>query len=286
MGDGMLPQRLSRDSGLTLLPGLIAAREGRACLAAWRGIRAVLRGRPIAAGANAGAPLLQDVAWLHAFLVSLADLGFPSPRPLPAFGDQSWTVADGFVWEIVSFIPGHEVGWDAEPPMEQIGALLARYHATVQRLQVSSQRPGVIPLAEVPAILLSRQLDVVCPHRDRAAVIRRLAGRLAAGLEDCGHRTAARLVIHGDFTGHNVIADGNPPAATGVIDFQRAHVEVPLADIAYGLWRSGRPHQDAHCLDLARLRQFVHGYATTVPLPPGAARASCLPVRPRSADDR
>jgi Ser/Thr protein kinase RdoA (MazF antagonist) len=84
------------------------------------------------------------------------------------------------------------------------------------------------------------------------------------------------LVIHGDFTNHNVIADSNPPTATGVIDFHRAHLEVPLADIAYGLWRSGRPSQDAYCLDLTRLRQFVHGYASTLPLPPGAARA--LPV--------
>ena len=276
MGDGGLAQRLSPEYGLTIVPGVIAARESRAWLADWRGIWAVLRGRPVAAGVVSEAALVQDVAWLHAFLASLAGLGFPSPRPLPAFGGQSWTLADGLLWEIVSFIPGHEVGWDAEPPMDQIGALLARYHTAARRIQMTSQRPGVIPLDEVPAILLSRQLDVVCPSPDRAAVIRRLAGRLAAGLEDCGHHTAARLVIHGDFTNHNVIADGNPPTATGVIDFHRAHLEVPLADIAYGLWRSGRPRQDARRLDLARLRQFVHGYASTLPLPPGAG--SALPV--------
>jgi Ser/Thr protein kinase RdoA (MazF antagonist) len=265
-----------QDYGLTVVPGVIEAREGRAWLADWRGIRAVLRGRPITGGAPPRAADLQDVEWLHAFLTSLAGLGFPSPRPLPAFGGQSWTLAKGLLWEIVSFIPGHEVGWDAQPPMDQIGALLARYHATAQRIQVTSQRSGVIPLADVPAVLLSPQLEVVCPSPGRAAAIRRLAGRLAADLEDCGLRTAARLVIHGDFTNHNVIADGNPPTATGVIDFHRAHLEVPLADIAYGLWRSGRPRQGADRLNLARLQQFVHGYASTLPLPPGAARA--LPV--------
>ncbi len=276
VGDGRLPQRLLKESGLTLLPGVIAAREGRAWPAEWRGIRAVLRGRLLAARAVSAAPVLQDVAWLHTFLASLADLGFPSPRPLPAFGGQSWTVAGGLLWEIVSFIPGHEVGWDAEPPMGQIGALLARYHGAARRIQVSSQRPGVIPLANVPAILLSPKLDLACPDPDRAAVIRRLAGRLAADLEDRGHRTAGRLVIHGDFTNHNVIADGKPPAATGVIDFHRAHLETPLADIAYALWRSGRPRQDADCLDLPRLQQFVRGYASTAPPLPGAA--SALPV--------
>ncbi len=100
-------------------------------------------------------------------------------------------------------------------------------------------------------------------------MIRCLAGRL----EDCGRRTAARLVIHGDFTSHNVIADGNPRTVTGIIDFHRAHLEVPLAGIACGLWRSGRPRQDADYLEPARLRQFVHGYASTASLPPGAARA-------------
>ncbi len=44
-------------------------------------------------------------------------------------------------------------------------------------------------------------------------------------------------------------------------------------DIAYGLWRSGHPRQDADSLDLARLRQFMHGHASTVRLPLGAARA-------------
>lgn len=114
------------------------------------------------------------------------------------------------------------------------------------------------------------------PDPDRAAAIRRLAGRLAADLEDRGHRTAARLVIHGDFTNHNVIVDGKPPTVTGVIDFHRGHLEAPLADIAYGLWRSGQPRQDADCLDLARLHQFLDCYASTAPPPPGAA--SALPV--------
>ncbi len=37
--------------------------------------------------------------------------------------------------------------------MDQIGALLVRYHAAARRIRVSSQRPSVIPLADVPTIL-------------------------------------------------------------------------------------------------------------------------------------
>lgn len=182
-----------------------------------------------------------DVTWLHVFLAGLAGSGFPSPMPLPAFGGRSWTAADGMLWELTSFLPGHLVGWADQPPMEEIGALLGRYHATASRIRVTGQRPGALPLASVPGILLSRHLPAARLSPQRAVIIRQLAGQLARDLTGTGHGRRARLVIHGDFTSQNVIADGAPPRVVGVIDFALAHAETPLADIAYGLWRSGRP---------------------------------------------
>src|SRR5258708_29198191 len=85
VGDGRLPQRLLKESGLTLLPGVIATREGRAWPADWRGIRAVLRARLLAARAVSAAPVPPAVAWVPTFLAPLAVLGFPSPHPPPAF---------------------------------------------------------------------------------------------------------------------------------------------------------------------------------------------------------
>jgi len=275
-GDGGLSEDFLNDAGLAVVPGPVPAREARAWLCDWHGERGVLRARPVPADAVVRYRLLDDVAWLHAFLARLAGQGFPAPRPLPAFSGESWMAAGGQLWELVSFIPGREVGWDSEPPLDQIGALLARYHATARRITMDGQRPCVIPLAEVPAILLSDKLGAGGPSPQQAAVIRRLAERLAADLEDIAGSSADRMVIHGDFTAHNVIARGIPPRLAGVIDFQRAHVEVPVADIGYGLWRSGRPRQNAASLDLARLSRFIQGYATAASLPPQAARA--LPV--------
>ena len=85
----------------------------------------MLRARPVPADAVVWSLLLDDVAWLHAFLARLAGQGFPAPRPLPAFSGESWRAAGGQLRELVSFIPGREVGWDSEPPLDQIGALLA-----------------------------------------------------------------------------------------------------------------------------------------------------------------
>ena len=47
----------------------------------------------------------------------------------------------GSLWEIVSFLPGQTIGWAAVPPMEEIGALLGRYHVAVRQIEVTSPAP-------------------------------------------------------------------------------------------------------------------------------------------------
>lgn len=123
-------------------------------------------------------------------------------------------------------------------------------------------------------VLLSHELGAIPP--ERAAAIRQLAAQLARVLDDTGHLARERMVIHGDYTNDNVIARGTPPMASGVIDFALAHVETPLADIGYGLWRSGRPHELAGYLDPSRVRRFLRGYARVVRLTPD--QASVIPL--------
>ncbi len=108
VGDSGFLRRLLQEAGLAIVPGFIAAREGRAWLADWQGTRGVLRGWHVPSGAVSRARRLDDVVWLHTFLAELAGLGFHSPRPLPDFGGQSWTIAGGRLWELVSYVPGHE----------------------------------------------------------------------------------------------------------------------------------------------------------------------------------
>jgi Ser/Thr protein kinase RdoA (MazF antagonist) len=275
------PAGILRGAGLKVLPGEIRPREGRAWLVDWQGTRGVLRRLPGPATADPPPGLTDDVRWLHAVLAQVAELGFAAPWPLPAFDGRSWTTRCGMVWELVSFLPGEVVGWAAEPPMEEIGALLGRYHATVSNIEVPGQRPGALPLVDVPEILLSGQPEAAGVSPRRTAVIRDLARQLADSLTDAAELTGERVVIHGDFTNHNVLAAGTPPRATGVIDFALAHAETPLADIGYGLWRSGRPDQEADHLDLARIQRFVRGYASSNQLSPDAARVIPLYLRGR-----
>jgi hypothetical protein len=57
-----------------------------------------------------------------------------------------------------------------------------------------------------------------------------------------------------------------------VVGCSRSAARCPVADIGYGLWRSGRPHQQADHLDLSRVRRFLRGYASTAPISADAAR--------------
>jgi Ser/Thr protein kinase RdoA (MazF antagonist) len=264
--------QLLRGAGLVVLPEEIRLRDGRGWLVGWHGTRGVLRRLPVRL--DLAADVAVDMTWLHGFMARLAGVGFPSPVPLPCFDGMSWIIAEGWLWEIVSFLPGHAVGWAAVPSMEEIGALLGRYHVAVRQIQPASQRPTALPLAEVPPVLLSHKLAAIPP--ERAAAIRQLAAQLASDLDDTGHLARQRLVIHGDCTNDNVIACGTPPAVSGLIDFALAHVETPLADIGYGLWRSARPHELAGHLDLLRIRRFLSGYASVVRI--SADEAKVIPV--------
>jgi Ser/Thr protein kinase RdoA (MazF antagonist) len=275
------PAPLLADADLVVLAALPGPREGRAWLVEWRHEQGLLRQTLLAADVGTVERTSDDVAWLHGFLGSLAPTGFPAPRPLPAFGDRSWTIQAGSLWQLVTYLPGQVVGWSPAPSMADIGILMGRYHVAVSELGPAAQRPAALPLIDVPAVLLSGRVEAAGVSEDEATRMRNLAAELAADLAEAGLAGPGPVVIHGDFTCHNVVAAGAPPAAAGVIDFELAHVDSPLADIGYGLWRSGRPHQHADCLDAARVAQFVRGYASVRAVTADQARLVPVYVRGR-----
>jgi Ser/Thr protein kinase RdoA (MazF antagonist) len=273
-GDRLPPSVLS-DAGIVLSQTAIRPREGTIFAASWNGIQAILRSLPTPAGMSV-VDHAESVEWLHRYLLQLTALDFPAPQPLPAFDGESRISHDGTLWELVSFLPGEAVGWSARPTMEQIGEFLGHYHDAAAQVHVAMQRPGALPLSEVPRVLLEADFGTLRVHRDHADRIRRLAARLADALTQHDALASKRLVIHGDFTNDNVIASGAPPRPTGAIDFALAHLEAPLADVGYALWRSGRLEERASHVDLVRARQYMRGYASVVPVSP--AQAHAIPV--------
>lgn len=249
---------------LKVLDHRFTQREARLWLVERGDECAVLR-RLDPGGPPTGIALFDDRTWQHRFLTQLAGTGMNVPVPIRAFSGSSIIEDDdGAVWELLSFLRGVEIGWSPRPTMFEIGAFLGRLHDAASMLPSRKQRPGAVPLKAVPAILtgaLSEQ--VTSPIVDLYGV---LAAEFDDALREIGHEAQPTIVIHGDFTNHNVIADGDPICPVGVIDFGLSHVEAAVADIGYGLWRSGRPHQEAAFIDATRTTEFVRGYASIRPL--------------------
>ena len=222
-----------------------------------------------------------DLAWEHAFLRRLHQVGFPAPAPVPAFGGRSWASIDGTLWGLVTFLPGRALNWEARPDLASVGTFMARYHDAVAGLTPAAARPGTFALDVLPSLAPWDRLPAAVGGPAAARRLRSYLDQLPEELAACGHHNAPRVVIHADFTTPNVLIDGDPPTITGLIDFALAYEEAALADIGFGLWQSGRPEPAATALDLARVAAFIGGYARVRPLSPGDAPALALYLKAR-----
>jgi Ser/Thr protein kinase RdoA (MazF antagonist) len=219
-----------------------------------------------------------DVAWVHQLLSDLTALGSPVPRPLRIFYGASLTTYDGSIWDAVSYRPGEIIGWSASPSLTQVGRFIADLHESASALPPRPQRPIAFAARTLP--------DVLAEVRDRGSsapagvemVDRALTDVLAELGSLCGTDV---LPIHGDLTTHNVVCDPGSRAICGVIDFANAHVEDSIADLAYGLWRSGRRSQEGRSLDFRRVSSMVEGYRARRDIADSAVRAFPLFLRVR-----
>jgi Ser/Thr protein kinase RdoA (MazF antagonist) len=243
-------------------------REATMWAVRWRDRDTVIRRLDPAAQLLGGEDeVLADRSWIHGQLGRLVGLGAPVPEPLPVFDGHSVMSIGGTVWEALSWLPGEPVGWSHQPDLGQVGAFLARYHDLSVRVAADRQRLGVIPVAEVAGVI--RDAPWAAMTDDEVAVDRLLGltDLLEEELRRSDFDREGAALIHGDPTTMNVLATGDPPVPTALIDFGAAYVEVDAsADVAFGLWQAGRPSFEATMLDPERTGALVAGYARERPL--------------------
>jgi Ser/Thr protein kinase RdoA (MazF antagonist) len=199
--------------------------------------------------------------WPHDFLHRLVSTGFPGPAPVDDLAGDSLAVADGAIWELWTYQPGRVLGWCRRSSLWQVGHIIARFHAASEQIGNFAQRPGALPLAACWPVTPSIQ-ETVRQFHDQLDVL--------------SYATARRCVIHGDPTSHNVLVGGRPSHPSNLIDFTLAYHEAAIADVAFALWRSGRPAQDALYCDVGRVTALVWGYRRVRPL--DAGEADLIPV--------
>jgi Ser/Thr protein kinase RdoA (MazF antagonist) len=196
-----------------------------------------------------------SIEWLHALLRDLASVGFNAPRPMDDLDGRSIAIVKGGIWELLSRVPGRQMGW-SDSEIRESGSLLARFHEVALKLPTRPQRPGAQPfVACEPALPMARTV--------RAAFEREIAAL------DPAH--AIRGVIHGDATQSNVVVGDD--GSFRFVDFALAYQEHLYGDIGSALWRNGRSSADALTYDPSRAARFVRGYHAVRPLAPGAASA-------------
>jgi Ser/Thr protein kinase RdoA (MazF antagonist) len=208
---------------------------------------------------------LADVLWEGRLLNSLAER-FPVARPVPLFAGAASAVIGGQLWSCVSFLPGLAPGWDEGYDLAAHGAFLARFHAASADLQPTTRPapgPELSRLEEATDWALLEEATGPAGTRWYRDELAGTVGELAR----LGYGELRGQLIHGDFTTLNVVARGRPLRPTGLIDFAHAHVETPLADLAFALWQAGRPRLEAGSLDAARVARVVGGYHSVTPLP-------------------
>jgi Ser/Thr protein kinase RdoA (MazF antagonist) len=225
-----------------------------------------------------GATLAGDVGWVHQHLDRLAHTGFRASRPVDRLAGDRVGEFDGAVWETLTYLPGRIAGWSKRPSMGVLGGFLASYHDATDGLPTGGQRVPAYPISSVLSDVDGIARRVPVPER---VAFTDACEALAAGLLAIDHKQAPRSVIHGDLTNHNVIVAGSPVGPVAAIDFANAYVEATLADVAFALWRSGRPFQAAETFDVHRIAAYVAGYHERRPLSEREAAAIVVYLRAR-----
>ena len=258
-----LPAEVSELMGLD--GAAVAALTGRTPV--WRvdlpAGRVVVRRNDPALHPPSDAAVSRDLGWVHRFLTELASTTFPAPEPVPLLGEASVAIADGAVWEALTYLPGRVAGWSARPTVFRLGQFLARFHEAAGKVGGGGQREPCVPIDSLVDDTTWAGLRLGA--RDRRTLARSV-DQLGEDLDLVDHGSAARSVIHGDFTSHNVLVSGRPVEPCGAIDFANAYEEATLADVGFSLWRSGRPFQRAEAFDPERIADYVAGYHSRRPM--------------------
>ncbi len=179
----------------------------------------------------------ESIHYTHSILRHLFEEGVLAPRVITsANGDDFCEGADS-TWALYAARDGHQANendwmWGRPKAAEMLAALHSALESCMP--EGSSFQPWTAwTLETVDRVLESWQPTPELPEGLLGFVRERLATRYFGDL----YPQLPKMVVHGDFTMANVLWRGESSNATisGVLDFERAHRDTPLFDLAWGL---------------------------------------------------
>ncbi len=198
----------------------------------------------------------ESIRYMHSVMGHLAARGLPVPQWQPDRSGESFATSAGAHWALYRALDGRiatQQDWMWGRP--RAAEMLASLHLALEAFVPEGEefKPwGAWTLDTVDHVLESWQ-----PHPelspDLLGVVRdRLATRYFGML----YPELPKLVVHGDYLASNVLWRGDSMTATvsGVLDFERAHLDTALFDFAWGLGDRRPPLLRATIATYSRVR--------------------------------
>ncbi|WP_406635889.1 phosphotransferase enzyme family protein [Pseudarthrobacter quantipunctorum] len=198
----------------------------------------------------------------------LRDRGFPAPEVVSASSGSNHAELDGRLWIATRGVEGTPFNDASTAHVRAMGRTLARYHQTVADLPAAVTEPAVL------VELRTRAKD----HGVDPALRNRTAHLVAQLSEVLPH--LPRVVVHGGARRGSLVFNGSEVA--GVLDFDSAHADVRVLDLAVAVHDVGKVYtgpgeaDNKVALDLSRVAELLAAYNRD--LQPTEAEIEALPL--------
>jgi homoserine kinase type II len=201
-------------------------------------------------------------------LRTLNERGHPVPLPVLTSGGDDHVELNERLWVLTKAIEGSPYDEQSPAHLRAFGRTVARYHQLVDDMPAGAGEPAIL------GELRQRSAEVTVDPKvsDRAVEV---VAELDALLPDL-----PRVVVHGGARRGSVLFRG--PEVVGVLDFDSAHPDVRVLDVAVAVHDVGKVYTqkgaDDHkvALDLSRVARLLEAYSEIGSLTP--AEQAALPL--------
>jgi len=193
----------------------------------------------------------EQIAYEHAILGHLAQLGWPVAAPLPAPDGQTVVVEADRRFALFPRLPGRLRRGPVQEPRDPhaLGALLGRLHTALTPNPAPPPRNAFPPVLGIVVDPIWRHVDLV-PDPALRRRLRAHLSELADALATVDASTAVAGAVHGDWSEPQLLYRGDD--VTGILDFDFVHPDLLIVDLA--------PVTSSP--DIGVSVQFVRGYET------------------------
>ena len=176
-------------------------------------------------------PFRSDAAidYEHAIVGQLRERGWPVAVPIASDAGRTVVVDDGRRYSLFPRLAGRRGIPERPRQPRELGRLLARLHCDLAAISVAGP-PDTFPrILEMPADPAWQHLDALDDPVLTGLIRRKLAEVHPAARSAASGRPGMQLV-HGDWHDGNILYQGG--TVSGILDFDFAHPDLPLVDLA------------------------------------------------------